>query len=147
MTKAFTAISILIGTIIGAGILGIPYVVMKSGLSIGLMNLAIVAFLMIISTLYLGEISLRTKTTHQLSGYAAKYLGPRGKKIMFGAFAFGVYAALLAYLIGEGKSLSNLIFGSSAYSLEMGILFWIFLSFLTYRGLKALEEGESLGYL
>lgn len=145
MTKAFTATSILIGTIIGAGILGIPYVVMKSGLSIGILNLAIVAFLIIISTLYLGEISLRTKVPHQLSGYAAKYLGNKGKKIMFAAFAFGIYAALLAYLIGEGQSLSLLIFNSPAYSLHMGILFWVFLSFLTYKGLKALEEGESLG--
>jgi len=147
MTKTLAATSTLIGTIIGAGILGIPYVVMKSGFSIGLAHLVLVAIIMIITMLYLGEIALRTKQNHHLSGYAAKYLGKKGKTAMFIAFSFGIYAALLAYLIGEGESLSHLIFGTSSYSLYLGIAFWIFMSLLSYYGLKALEEGETVGVI
>jgi len=145
MSKTLIAIATLIGTIIGAGILGIPYVIMKSGLGIGLFHLILVGVIMTIVMLYLGEIALRTRKNHQLAGYAEKYLGKKGKILMFIAFAFGIYSAILAYLIGEGNSLSFLFFNNGDYSLQFGILFWFFLSILTYSGLKALEEGELIG--
>jgi amino acid permease len=147
MSKTYVAIATLIGTIVGAGILGIPFVVMKSGFSIGIVHLIILTLVLTITTLYLGEIALRTKTNHHLSGYAQKYLGKKGKMIMFTAFSFGVYAALLAYIIGEGTSLSHLFFGSGDFTLHLGIAFWLILSGISYYGLKALEEGETIGII
>ena len=145
MSKTYQAISILIGTIIGAGILGIPFVVMQSGFGIGLINIILIAFVMTFILLYLGEIGLRTKANHHLTGYAELYLGKKGKILMFAAFVFGIYSALIAYLIGEGESFSSLIFNSSQYSLHLGVIFWLLLSALTYFGLKALEDVEELG--
>ena len=145
MNKTFIAIATLIGTVIGAGILGIPYVVMKSGFGIGVATLILVAITITIIHLYLGEITLRTKENHQLAGYAEKYLGKKGKIVMFLAFSFGIYAALVAYLIGEGESFSYLFFGTSEYSIYLGIAFWIILSLLTFIGMKALEDGEEIG--
>lgn len=145
--KNFAALAVLLGTIIGAGILGIPYVVSKSGFIIGAVQIALIGALMAIIMLYLGEIVLRTKTSHQLPGYAQKYLGKSGKKWMLIAFAFGIFSALLAYIIAEGRSLSYILFNSPAYELQLGILFWIFLSAITYFGIKALEEGEIVGVI
>ena len=147
MAKTFLAVSALIGTMVGAGFLGIPYVVMQSGFPIGLLHLVLLALILGITLLYLGEISLRTKTNHQLPGYAEKYLGKPGKIIMFGAFAFGIFAAILAYLIAEGESLSFLFHGSTQYQLIYGLAFWFVLSILSYFGLKALEEADSLGFI
>ncbi len=147
MSKSFAALCILMGTVVGAGILGLPYVVMKSGFAIGVFHIVFLAVIMAVMMLYLGEIALRTKSTHQLPGYAQKYLGLQGKRWMFIALAFGIYSAIIAYLIGEGRSLSYLIFDSGAYQLEMGILFWLFLSAITYFGIKALEEGEMVGVI
>lgn len=147
MSKTFTALMVLMGTIIGAGILGIPYVVSKSGFPIGILHIILLGTLMAIIMLYLGEVILRTKGNHQLSGYAEKYLGKRGKLLMFFAFAAGIYSAILAYLIAEGKSLSYLIFNSPSYQFELGIIFWIFLSAITYFGIKALEEGDTVGVI
>ena len=145
MSKSLAAISALIGTIIGAGILGIPYVVMRSGFAIGLVHLIVIAAIMIITMLYLGEIALRTKTNHHLTGYAELYLGGKGKILMFIASLIGIYSAVLAYLIGEGESLSHLFFSSADYTLPFGIAFWLALSALSYFGLKALEDGEEVG--
>jgi len=147
MTKTFGAVSTLIGTIIGAGFLGIPYVVMKSGFTIGIIHLLFIAIAVAITTLYLGEIALRTKSKHQLTGYAEKYLGKKGKVWMLIAVGIGLYSALLAYLIGEGNSLSYLFFNSTDYSLQFGIAFWLVLSAITYFGIRALEKGESLGII
>src|SRR3989344_3960854 len=104
MVKIFSAISILMGTVIGAGVLGIPYVISKSGFTIGLLHLIIIGIIISVISLYLGEIALRTKENHQLTGYVEKYLGKKGKNIMLFVLAFDICAALVAYLVGEGES-------------------------------------------
>tara|TARA_Y100000034_G_scaffold15511_1_gene16388 strand:+ start:1831 stop:2946 length:1116 start_codon:yes stop_codon:yes gene_type:complete len=145
MSKTYQAVATLVGTIIGAGILGIPFVIMKSGFTFGLINIVLIGIVMLITMLYLGEIALRTKENLHLSGYAEKYLGKKGKLLMFIAVAFGVYSAVLAYLIGEGQSLSQLIFNNLDNTLYLGLAFWVVMSALTWYGLKALKEGEELG--
>ena len=145
MGKLYISSVTLIGTIIGAGILGIPFVIMKSGFGLGLLNMIFIGAILMMTVLYLGEISQRTKKNHHLTGYAEKYLGKKGKIIMFIAFSFGIYSALLAYLIGEGESLSQLIFKTPEFALQFGLLFWAILSGLSYYGLKALKKGESIG--
>lgn len=107
----------------------------------------LVSAITLITVLYLGEIALRTKENLHLAGYAEKYLGKKAKTIMLLAFAFGIYSALTAYLIGEGESLSILFFQTTAHSLHLGILFWLVLSGITYFGLKALKEGEKGGLI
>jgi amino acid permease len=147
MGKTFLAVSALISAIIGAGFLGIPYVVMQSGFKIGLLHLVFIAFILALTVLYLGEIALRTKENHQLTGYAEKYLGKTGKIIMFFAIAFGIYSAILAYLIAEGESLSALLFGNANFSFQISIFFWFALSCIAYFGIKALKEGTSIGVI
>ncbi len=148
MNKKFWATAFtLTGTIIGAGILGLPYVFAKSGFLIGLIWLILLGFIILIVNLYLGEIGLRTKDNHQLTGYAKKYLGKNGEKVMFFAMAFGIYSALLAYLIGEGQSLSILFTGSLKYALFFGIGFWIVMTMLLKFGLKGLKNIETWGVL
>ncbi len=139
------AVFALIGTIIGSGFLGLPYVIGKSGFSLGMLNLALIALIMVIAMLYLGEITLRTNATHQLPGYAEKYLGKFGKKAMFLATSFGVYAALVAYLIAEGESISYILFGTTQYKIYMSFLFWIVMSLISYSGLKAMKKGGPWG--
>ncbi len=136
LSTAFT----LTGAIIGAGILGLPYVFAKSGFFMGLFWLVFLGIIVILVNLYVGEITLRTKDTHQLPGYAEKYLGLWGKRIMFLAVIFGIYTALLAYLIGEGQSLSKLFTGGIEYSLLFGLGFWIIMTVLLQGGLKRLKN-------
>ncbi|MDP3881758.1 MAG: aromatic amino acid transport family protein [Nanoarchaeota archaeon] len=141
------AVFTLIGTIIGAGFLGIPYVVMKSGFSLGMLNIIVIAIIVCIVMLYLGEITLRTKRVHQLPGYAEKYLGRKGKKVMFLAASLGIYTALVAYLIAEGESISYLLFGTVQYSIHMSFFFWFIMSLISYSGIRALRKGEPLGIM
>jgi len=143
--KFLAAVSILVGTVIGAGILGIPYVVSQSGFLIGAAWIVILGIVILITNLYLGEIALRTKKDHQLPGYAGKYLGKTGRIIMLAAAIFGFYAALLAYLVGEGESFSSLFFGHVNYALYFGIAFWLALTWFIYHGYDALKKGESVG--
>ena len=90
-SKFWSALAVLVGTAIGAGYLGMPYVVSRSGFTAGVLCLVFVALIMMATKLYLGEISLRTKGNHQLTGYAERYLGKTGKILMFFAMIFGIY--------------------------------------------------------
>ena len=146
-SKFFPALAVLIGTTIGAGFLGIPYVVSKTGFIIGLIYLIFIALFVLLIKLYLGEVILRTKGNHQLAGYASKYLGKKGKFLMFFAMLFGLYSALVAYLIGEGQSLSKFFTGTINYSLFFAIGFWLIMTLLLREGLRGLKKVETLGVL
>lgn len=148
MNKKFWVTSLtLTGTVIGAGILGLPYVFSKSGFLIGLFWLILLGAIMIYVNLCIGEISLRTKRNHHLPGYASLYLGKPSKKIVFLALVFGIYSALIAYLIGEGESLSRLFFGNPDYAIYFGIAFWLGMVFLLSEGIKGLKKVEPYAVL
>jgi len=146
-SKFLPGLGVLTGTMIGAGFLGIPYVVSKSGFFPGLLHLIFIAVFILFVKLYLGEVLLRTKGNHQLTGYAEKYLGKWGKSLMFFSMVFGIYGALLAYLIAEGKSLSFFIFGNYNYSFALSLGFWFVLTCLSYIGLKALKFYEKIAMI
>ncbi len=137
----------LSGTIIGAGILGLPYVFSQSGFWFGIFWLLFLGLIMIYINLCIGETTLRSKGIHHLPGLAEKYLGKIGKRIMFFAVVFGIYSALLAYLIGEGESLSQLFMGNLEYSLVFALGFWFVMTLLLREGLKGLKKVETYGVI
>ena len=143
--KFWVATSILIGTCIGAGVLGIPYVAAQAGFFVALAYILLIGGIILLVNLYMGEISLRTKGNHQLIGYTGKYLGKKGKRFMEFATLFGIYAAIVAYMLGIGQSISFLVFGDSSYTTLFGILFGVGMSGLLRRGLKALKKYEKIG--
>lgn len=137
------AIATLVGMIIGAGILGIPYVVAKAGFLTGIIVIIFIGASILILNLYIGEISLRTKESHQLTGYAKKYLGKTGKYLMIFAMLFGLYGALVAYTIKEGDFLSSLLapsFGGNP--LFYSILFFLTGAWIIFKGLRIMEKCE-----
>ena len=139
MNKESIAIATLIGTIVGAGILGIPYVIAKAGIVAGIIDLVGIGLLLLVLNLYVGEISLRTKGNHQLTGYAEKYVGKKGKVILMIAMMIEIYGALIAYTMGEGTSLSSLL-GGNAFLWSLG--FFVVGSYLLYKGLKSVGKTE-----
>src|SRR3989344_2755262 len=148
MDKKFWATTLtLSGAIIGAGILVLPYVFSKSGFAVGIFWLVFIGLIMLYINLCLGEISLRTKQLHQLPGYAGIYLGKKGKNITLFIKVFGIYAALLAYIIGEGQSFSMLFFGNLDSSVYFAVGFWFVMTLFMRDGLEGLKKVESRGIL
>lgn len=138
-TTLIQSSSIIIGTIIGAGILGLPFAFMKAGFLTGSLVLLIIALCVITLALFLGEVTLRTKGNHQLSGYTGIYLGKTLKNIQAILLLFGMYSALLAYTIGQGEILSNLFGGPK---ILWSIIAYIILSYLVVKGLALIKKIE-----
>lgn len=133
------AIAFLIGTVIGAGILGIPYVVQKSGIFLGVAYIVVLGILALIINLYVGEVSLRTKGTHELTGYAEKFVGRWGKHALLASLLIEIYGALAAYLIGVSQSISALFGFSTEFWI---ILFFIAMSLILFRGVNVVKGYE-----
>lgn len=135
--------AVIVGSMIGVGIFGLPFAFAKAGFAIGIILLAIIgAETILIDTMY-GEVVLRTHAKHQLIGYAQKYLGPIFQKIVFFAAILTGYAALLAYIIISGDFLSTL-FSSFFYAplAAYSVVFFIFVSLAVLRGLKTISWLE-----
>lgn len=139
------AVAMLIGTIIGVGIFGVPYFVARSGVLIGLGYFVVLTIVLLIVHFAFGEIVLRTHARHRLVGYAELYWGRWGKRIASLSTVCGMYGALLAYIIVSGSFLHHIL-GSTLggtpwmYSIGFGILGIIVIAV----GLRLVAEFEFL---
>ncbi|MBU0731786.1 hypothetical protein KKC88_02800 [Patescibacteria group bacterium] len=144
--KSFwSGVALMIGTAIGAGIFGIPYVIAKVGFIPGILYILVLGAVILLTTLCYGEVVLRTKEKHQLPGYANKYLGVWGKRISLVAIVFSIFGAMLAYTIEIGVFLNALfspVFGGSPriYSL----IFYALAAMAIYVGLKTVANIEKI---
>ena len=145
--KFFLAISVLLGTMIGAGIFGIPYVISRSGMIPGFFYFLILGGTVFLIHLFFGEIVLRTKERHRLPGYAKKYLGNWGERIAAFSTIFGMIMVLLIYIILGGDFLEILFFsffpsiGGLSPS-HFSLIFWLILSFFIFKGIKFIAPAE-----
>jgi len=143
--KYLSASSVLVGSCIGAGVLGIPFIAAQAGFLVAVAYIILVGLMIYTVNLYLGEVVLRTKGDHQLIGYVKKYLGKKAKHVMEFAVIFGIYAGLIAYMLGMGESLSYLFFNNLDYTIYFGILVGLIMSYLLRGGIKSLKKFEKMG--
>jgi tyrosine-specific transport protein len=137
------ALSTLVGTIVGAGIFGVPFVMAKSGLLPAVFYFVLLGGSVMLLHLFFGEIALRTKEKHRLIGYSRKYLGKTAAGLAIFSTIFGIAGSLLAYIILGGNFLF-LAFGSWIPLSETAftVLFWLFLSFFIARGIQLIAKAE-----
>jgi tyrosine-specific transport protein len=133
----------LIGTIIGAGVFGIPYVMARSGVIFCLFYFLILGSVVLLLHLFFGEVVLRTREKHRLIGYAEKYLGKKAKILVTFSTIFGTIGALLAYIILGGDFL-KIIFPSFLSSFQLSLILWAILSFFVLLGIKSISFAELL---
>jgi len=142
MSKTFRATAILVGTTIGAGIFGIPYVISKVGFLPGIFYILTLGLLTLLLNLVYGEIILRTPGDHQLTGYGKIYLRKTGRILAVLSLFLTIYGALLAYLIKVGEFLSLFLGFGNPYLLS--ILFFIFVTIAIVFGLRTISFLEGL---
>ena len=137
------ALASIIGTIIGAGIFAIPYVMAQSGVFTSLFYFAVLGIVVLFLTLFFGEIVLRTKERHRLIGYAGKYLGKKAKTIEALTMITGTIGALVVYIILGGDFL-KIIFPLHLSSLQWSLIFWGVLSLFVFLGIRSIAPVELL---
>ena len=97
--SVFRAAFTLFGTIVGAGILGLPYIVAKSGYAVGLFWMVVLTAAVTLTHVLFGEVVMATPGRHRAVGYARMYLGRGASWVETAASILGLYGATLAYMI------------------------------------------------
>lgn len=143
-TKAeYLGAATLIGTIIGAGIFGLPYVASEIGFWPAVAYLLVLGAVITLMHLIYGEIVLRTKTHHFLAGYAERYFGPNGKRLVLAFVIPGLFSTLLAYSVVGGRFLDILFSGWLAGNAFLyGLIFGVVGITLVLRRIKFIAELE-----
>ncbi|MFA5995467.1 MAG: aromatic amino acid transport family protein [Patescibacteria group bacterium] len=141
----YTAIAILVGAAIGAGIFGLPYVIYQSGFIVGLIYLLGLGVICTFINLIYGEIVLSTNGSHQLPYYAEKYLGQRWKWLTLITVFIGFYGALSAYLIEIGHLFKQIISPIiSLSSIQCSLIYFVFIASALYIGLRAVASVDRI---
>lgn len=133
------AIAVLVGTTVGAGILGLPYVFAQAGFWTGFLVLVVVGLAMLCLNLMFGEIVLRTTGQHQISGYVEKYLGKFWKRFVSVFLAITLFGALLAYFVAIGQALAAIVGGPAVL---FSLLFYVVFAALVFKGVGAIKNAE-----
>lgn len=133
MRPFFNATATLIGTIIGAGIFGVPFIAARSGFVVAALWMVALTILIVIIHLFYAEVVMATPGKHRLPGYADRYLGHPWKHLVTIASIFGSWGGQLAYIILGGQFLALLINGPSAFLLSS--LFFATVAISTFFGL------------
>lgn len=103
------ATTAIVGTMVGVGIFGVPFVFAKAGFGIGLAWLIGIGAVVTLFYLMTAELILRTEGDHQLVGYAERWLGSWARRVVVFTSMLGIYGALLAYTIVISQFLHNVL--------------------------------------
>ncbi|HIH72905.1 MAG: Aromatic amino acid permease [Thermococcales archaeon 44_46] len=136
--KRSEALAVLIGTQIGAGVLGLPYAAKEVGLIPSILVLVEVMLLMLFTARIILYFSAKMGGA-QLSTVAKKMLGRGGGLVMLISLTFMSFGTLLAYIAGMGNVFAAL-FGVSP---KVGaLIFWVFASLVIYMGIEVSGKSE-----
>jgi amino acid permease len=137
--RYLAAVGTIVGTLVGAGILALPYAVSKSGFLIGFLLLVIVGAASILMTMYTGELSFKSKRMHQLPILISRYTNKHFGLAVLLLQILTIYGAVVAYLIAIGISLSLLMGLPFALSI---LLVFVLSTPLILRGYATVEAVE-----
>ena len=145
MYKKLLVLSTYIGTTIGVGLFGLPYVTAQAGFPLVLAYFLGLGLVLVFISLMYGEIALRTKNNHRLPGYSQIYVGKGLSSISHISTFIGLTGSLLAYIIIGGEFLASLLipaFGGN--TLLYTTIFFAASSTLIYLGSGPVSKTEFL---
>lgn len=143
LNKPIGPIGVLLGTIIGVGIFGLPYVGYHAGmLSLVASFIVAIGLIFVISEAY-GRVIIGTTGRHRLPGYVERYLGYRWKQLALFTTTLGIWGSILSYMLVGGDFLSQLFKPLAGGSLTFySLVFLLVGAWLIYRDAKIIARVE-----
>jgi len=117
----------MIGTIVGAGIFGVPYVMSVAGIPIGIAYLVLLGGAILLTHGFYARIVAETEGRHRLAGITRARLGMGAAHLVSVTTTVELFGALLAYIILGGSFLSTL-FGGDMFLWSVG--FFVVMGFV-----------------
>jgi tyrosine-specific transport protein len=143
LKKVISGTSLIGGTTIGAGMLGIPLVTSEAGFFPAFCTTVGVWAFMILTGLLYVEVALSLPQGANIFTMAGRYLGTKGKVAAGGMFLFLYYCLLIAYIAG-GTPLLGFIF-KTGLGMELSahtvlVLFGLLFGGVVWLGARAIDR-------
>ncbi|WP_116963310.1 amino acid permease [Fastidiosibacter lacustris] len=138
--KQLGGILLIAGTSIGAGMLGIPYVVAAIGFKSAVVLLFINWIIMLATALLIVEVNIRQPLSADLNTMAYATLGRVGQFINWIAYLLLLYALTTAYISMGGSLLNQYVLHLSSSSGYGALLFTLLFGMVIYFGTSAVDQ-------
>lgn len=125
----------LIGTVVGVGIFGLPYVFSQAGYVYGLVELGLIAALSLLTYFIFADLLSVNKDHVRFVAVIGNQLGPFGRGLAAVAFFGTLWGAMLAYVIVGGQFMSLVlrpVLGGQLFNYQ--IAFWLLSSMCIVGG-------------
>ncbi len=145
----FKAFLLLVGTVIGAGVFGLPFLIYKVGLQLFIFLSLIALGLVLIIHKAIAQVTIATAEKHRLPGFAKIYFSPKVFKwVLFENFT-GMELALLVYIILGGSFLNEVLtlWFQREFTTLGPLLFFALGAVLIYFKISTISKAELLGFL
>jgi len=136
---------VLMSTIVGVGMFGLPYAGMQSGfLIIGLLLFILTVIMSTVHWFY-ADIVVKTNKNCRLPGYAGEHLGNKAKTIVGIFVILGLYGSLLVYIIVGGNFLGTILSEFlNLPAIYFNLIFFVIGSIAIYSGIKLISGTDLL---
>ncbi|MFA5936154.1 MAG: aromatic amino acid transport family protein [Patescibacteria group bacterium] len=140
-----SAFLVLVGTIIGAGVFGVPLVFSRMGLLVGSLAFWGVALLVLASHLLFAEVIARDGKQRRLPGYVGNVLGRWAEHAAVISHSFHLIGSNLAYLILGGEFLAVLTASvlPNVHVIGWQTVFWVGGAVTVLAGIHVMTRVES----
>lgn len=144
--KAFRrSIYPFIGSVIGVGIFGLPFVFAQAGFAIGLVHLLVLAVVNGVVLLTYADIVINTAGHSRFTGIVKKYLGLPWSWVATVFMFCSAWGAMIAYIIIGGEFLDALLGSLLPWSLfTFQLIFFVVSAFLLIGGLGFISKLETV---
>lgn len=144
--KLFGSILLIVGTSIGAGMLGLPIAAAQLGFWGSVILLLVCWLVMTAGAFLILEVNLWLPQNNNLISMARATIGPLGQVISWITYLLLLYSLLCAYIAG-GSDLFHHLLKAAGSELSPGgsaILFTLIFGFVVYCGIHAVDYANRL---
>lgn len=143
LRKVISGTSMIAGTTIGAGMLGIPLVTAEAGFLPAVCTTVMVWLFMMLTGMLYVEVALSLPSGANIFSMAGHYLGSKGRAAAGGMFLFLYYCLLIAYIAGGAPLLGFLVKQGLGIDLNPKlclVLFGLLFGSIIWLGSKAIDR-------
>ncbi len=134
-SRIWSAARPLIGTMIGVGILGLPYAILQVGIGIGILELLLAALISFLVLRLYGDLVMIRGGKARFIQVIGRELGHLGTGIAAFAYIGATFGALLAFIIFGGQFLRVVTFPIFPMTITTAsVVFFVVASFFTIGG-------------
>jgi tyrosine-specific transport protein len=134
----------IVGTVIGLGILAIPFAAKQVGVWPTTLLIIWVAFIMVVINILFAEIIIFDKRKECIIAYAGRYLGDWARRIETFSIFFGYTGSILAYVLAMAVFIQAIIPGDINYFWPIILAYSGVTCIVLINGVKSLGRMEIL---